>query len=124
MAAFPQSQSLATIAFPAAGPFARPWVRDVAIIAIAVIALSLLALQPGLTFHSVLFEVAVCIMAYTVVLMIELTPVVAERLGWEGLRRRMMRVLFVFVALGVLLPTMHQSSLGSLMLLAGPRPVR
>ncbi len=71
--------------------------------------------------NSVLFEVAVCIAAYIVVVLIELTPVVLERLGWERPRRKLERVLFVFVAIGVLLPTMHQSSLGSLLLVFGPQ---
>lgn len=71
--------------------------------------------------NSVLFEVAVCIAAYTIVLLIELTPVVLERLGWEQRKRKLDRALFAFVALGVLLPTMHQSSLGSLLVVFGPQ---
>ncbi len=71
--------------------------------------------------NSVLFEVAVCIMAYIVILMIELLPVVLERLHWQNARRRLERVLFVFVAIGVLLPTMHQSSLGTLLVVFGPQ---
>jgi Ni/Fe-hydrogenase subunit HybB-like protein len=72
-------------------------------------------------FNSVLFEVALCIMAYTVVLFIEFLPVVLERFGLRQVRKRLDRVLFVFIALGVLLPTMHQSSLGSLLLVFGPQ---
>lgn len=71
--------------------------------------------------NSVLFEVALCISAYVVVMMIELTPVVLERLGWESPRRRLNRMLYLFVAIGVLLPTMHQSSLGSLLVVFGPQ---
>lgn len=71
--------------------------------------------------NSVLFEVAVCIMAYIVILMIELLPAVLERLHWQNARRRLERVLFVFVAIGVLLPTMHQSSLGTLLVVFGPQ---
>lgn len=71
--------------------------------------------------NSVLFEVAVCISAYVVVMMIEFLPVVMERLRWETARRRLNRLLFLFVALGVLLPFMHQSSLGSLLLVLGPQ---
>jgi len=71
--------------------------------------------------NSVLFEVALCITAYVVVLMIELTPVVLERMGMESPRRRLNRMLFVFVAIGVLLPTMHQSSLGTLLVVFGPQ---
>ncbi len=71
--------------------------------------------------NSVLFEVAICIMAYIVILSIELLPVVFERLGWQQARRRMNRLLFIFVAIGVLLPMMHQSSLGTLLVVFGPQ---
>lgn len=80
---------------------------------------------------SVLLEVALCIMAYVVVLWIELSPAFLERARHarsprvrtaadRGLKI-VNRSLLWIVALGILLPTMHQSSLGSLMLLAGPR---
>lgn len=71
--------------------------------------------------NSVLFEVAVCIGAYICVLAIELSPVLLERFGWKGARKKMNRVLFFFVGLGVLLPMMHQSSLGSLLIVLGPQ---
>jgi Ni/Fe-hydrogenase subunit HybB-like protein len=70
--------------------------------------------------NSVLLEVALCIAAYTVILFIELLPAVFEKLRWEKARRRLERVLFFFIAVGVLLPTMHQSSLGSLLVVFGP----
>lgn len=77
---------------------------------------------PGyVQFNSVLAEVALCIMAYTVVLFIEFVPVVLERFGLRRIRKRLDRVLFLFIALGVLLPTMHQSSLGSMLLVFGPQ---
>jgi Ni/Fe-hydrogenase subunit HybB-like protein len=80
---------------------------------------------------SILLEVALCIMAYTVVLWIELSPAFFEK--WRESRRPRLRAfatragqvmekaLVWILALGLLLPTMHQSSLGSMMLLAGPR---
>ena len=71
--------------------------------------------------NSVLFEVAVCIMAYTLVVFIEFLPVVLERFRMDRARKRLERVLFVFIAIGVLLPTMHQSSLGSLLIIFGPQ---
>jgi Ni/Fe-hydrogenase subunit HybB-like protein len=71
--------------------------------------------------NSVLFEVAICIMSYTVVLAIEVSPMVLERLGFQKLRARLEKVLFFFIALGVLLPTMHQSSLGSMLMVFGPQ---
>ena len=81
--------------------------------------------------NSVLLEVAVCIMAYVVVLWIELSPAFFEKFKDRGpaklqvFSRRALaffdKALIWIIALGMLLPTMHQSSLGSLMMLAGPR---
>ena len=74
-------------------------------------------------FSSVLVEVALCIAAYVVVLWIELLPAILE--GYPGnakaieTRRRLERWLPVIAAVGILLPTMHQSSLGTLMVIAG-----
>jgi Ni/Fe-hydrogenase subunit HybB-like protein len=81
--------------------------------------------------NSVLLEVALCIMAYVVVLWIELSPAFFER-GMSAnsprirdfstwAKPRIERALIWIIALGMLLPTMHQSSLGSLILLSGPR---
>lgn len=72
-------------------------------------------------FNSVLIEVALCISAYTVVLFIEFLPAVLERFGLHAVRKKLDRLLFAFIALGVVLPTMHQSSLGSLLLVFGPQ---
>lgn len=71
--------------------------------------------------NSVLFEVALCITAYIVVMAIELSPAVLERLHLVRTRRRLGRLLFFFVAIGVVLPVMHQSSLGSLLVVFGPQ---
>jgi Ni/Fe-hydrogenase subunit HybB-like protein len=73
-------------------------------------------------FNSVLVEVALCIAAYVLVLWIELAPTVLEGSDHpkaHPLRERLERWLPVIVAVGVLLPTMHQSSLGTLMIIAG-----
>jgi Ni/Fe-hydrogenase subunit HybB-like protein len=70
-------------------------------------------------FDSVMFEVALCVMAYVVVLWIEFSPAFLERFGLTGIKRMLDRWMFVFAALGVLLPTMHQSSLGSMLLVMG-----
>lgn len=69
--------------------------------------------------HSVMFEVAWCIGIYTLVLWVEFAPTFLERFKAEKLQKRLNRVIFVFIAMGVLLPTMHQSSLGTMMLMAG-----
>jgi Ni/Fe-hydrogenase subunit HybB-like protein len=71
--------------------------------------------------NSVMYEVALCVMAYVVVLWIEFSPTLLERWGLSGLKRNLERWMFVFIALGVLLPTMHQSSLGSVLLVMGSR---
>jgi Ni/Fe-hydrogenase subunit HybB-like protein len=104
-------------------------------------------------FNSVMFEVALCVMAYSTVLIIEFLPAILSSLettkwrrlragldwlrprldvdpdqvltriewiravaGW--IRPRLEKVLIFFIVLGVTLPTMHQSSLGSLLLIA------
>lgn len=71
--------------------------------------------------NSVMFEVALCVMAYVTVLWIEFLPAIAERLGLAGLRARLSKVMFLVVALGVLLPTMHQSSLGTVLVALGDK---
>jgi len=80
--------------------------------------------------NSALLEVALCIMSYVFVLWIELSPAFLERWGTgQGRIARISRaispwldkVLVWILALGVLLPTMHQSSLGSLIVLTGPK---
>lgn len=88
-------------------------------------------------FNSVLFEVAMCVMIYLTVLYIEFLPIVAEqfkgRVNLPGILSKLNnlvdsflqvadrilgKVMWVFIILGVVLSCMHQSSLGSLMLVA------
>jgi Ni/Fe-hydrogenase subunit HybB-like protein len=69
--------------------------------------------------NSVMLEVAVCVSVYTMVLWIEFSPTFVERFKLQTPLKILNRVIFVFIALGVLLPTMHQSSLGSLLIAAG-----
>ena len=69
--------------------------------------------------NSVLLETALCIFAYIMVLMVEFAPAVFERLGMREARRRIHRVMFVFTAIGVLLPMMHQSSMGTAVVILG-----
>ena len=72
-----------------------------------------------MNFNSVMLEVGLCVMAYVIVLTIEFAPVVMEKFGWKNLRQRLEKILFVVIAIGVLLPTMHQSSLGSILIAMG-----
>jgi Ni/Fe-hydrogenase subunit HybB-like protein len=67
--------------------------------------------------HSVMFEVAYCVMLYTTVLALEFSPIVFEHLGWTWALKAVRSVMIVFVILGVLLSTLHQSSLGTLYLI-------
>ncbi|MHB9100216.1 MAG: Ni/Fe-hydrogenase cytochrome b subunit [Sulfuricella sp.] len=69
--------------------------------------------------NSVMFEVAVCITAYIVVMWIEFAPAFLEKFGLKDARRKLSKVLFLIIALGVVLPSMHQSSLGSLLVVFG-----
>ncbi len=72
-----------------------------------------------MNFNSVMLEVALCVTAYILVLAIEFSPVVLERFGFQKILKSLNKVLFFIVALGMLLPTMHQSSLGSLLIAMG-----
>lgn len=67
--------------------------------------------------HSVMFEVAWCVMLYLTVLALEFSPVVFERLGWEKPLKLVKSFTIPLVMAGVLLSTLHQSSLGSLYLI-------
>ena len=90
--------------------------------------------------NSALFEVGICVMIYMSVLYIEFLPVVTERfigrvnlpgalarldapidrlLRW--LDRTLSKTMFLFIIAGVVLSTLHQSSLGTLMVIAGPK---
>ncbi len=67
--------------------------------------------------RSVMFEVAWCVTLYTTVLALEFAPVVFERFRWEKPLRWIRAVSIPLVILGVILSTLHQSSLGSLYLI-------
>ncbi len=71
--------------------------------------------------NSVMFEVAACIATYVLIMWLEFSPAFFEKPGQEKTLKKINSVMFVFIALGVLLPTMHQSSLGSLMIIAGDK---
>ncbi len=90
--------------------------------------------------NSALFEVGICVMMYVTVLYVEFLPVVTERfIGNVRLKgflealnkpldkflrfldRGLAKTIFIFIILGVVLSTLHQSSLGTLMVIAGPK---
>src|SRR3990172_9180676 len=73
--------------------------------------------------HSVLFEVAMCVMLYLTVLGLEFSPVVLEhpwfdrRPLFHAAHRILKRATIPLVIAGIMLSTLHQSSLGSLFLI-------
>ena len=69
--------------------------------------------------NSIMFEVAFCVAAYILVLWIEFFPAFLEKFNKTKALLILNKTLFIFIAIGILLPTMHQSTLGSLMIIAG-----
>jgi Ni/Fe-hydrogenase subunit HybB-like protein len=67
--------------------------------------------------HSVMFEVAYCVMLYTTVLALEFSPIVLERFHLERPLKVVRAILIPLVICGVILSTLHQSSLGTLYLI-------
>ncbi len=70
--------------------------------------------------HSPLFEVGWCVMLYTTVLGLEFAPVVLETAKHPallGVFRVLKKATIPLVILGIMLSTLHQSSLGSLFLI-------
>lgn len=68
--------------------------------------------------HSVMFEVSLCVTIYTSVLTIEFLPIVLERLKLARAVGVLRRMIIPMVIMGVLLSTLHQSSLGTVFLIA------
>jgi c(7)-type cytochrome triheme protein len=64
--------------------------------------------------RSALFEVAWCVMLYTTVLALEFSPMLLERLKLDRPARVIRGLSVPLVIVGVLLSTLHQSSLGTL----------
>ena len=90
--------------------------------------------------NSALFEVGICVMIYLTVLYIEFLPLVTERFvgrvnlpdtfaflnkpvdkALRYLDSRLTITMFIFIIAGVVLSTLHQSSLGTLMIIAGQK---
>jgi len=69
--------------------------------------------------NSVMFEVALCISAYILVMWIEFSPTFLEQWGMHERKKKLNKVLFLVIALGTVLPMMHQSSLGTLLVVMG-----
>jgi Ni/Fe-hydrogenase subunit HybB-like protein len=67
---------------------------------------------------SVMFEVGWCVALYTTVLALEFLPAFFEWMGWGFPLRLVRRIEIGAIVLGIVLSTLHQSSLGSLFLMA------
>jgi Ni/Fe-hydrogenase subunit HybB-like protein len=67
--------------------------------------------------HSVMLEVEWCVTLYTTVLFLEFLPVVFEKFGLHRPMAWIHRISVPLMILGVLLSTLHQSSLGTLFLI-------
>ncbi len=72
--------------------------------------------QSGST--SVLFEVGLCVFLYLITLFVEWLPSAFEWLGFKNPRNFIVRGTMALTIFGVILSTMHQSSLGALYLIA------
>ena len=66
--------------------------------------------------HSPLFEISWCVLLYTTVLVIEVSPDLLRWLGWSWLQPWVARLMTPVTILGVTLSTLHQSTLGTLYL--------
>jgi Ni/Fe-hydrogenase subunit HybB-like protein len=66
--------------------------------------------------HSPLFEICWCVLLYTTVLAIEVSPLVFERFGWSKPLNLVNRLMLPVAITGVTLSSLHQSTLGTLYL--------
>lgn len=73
-------------------------------------------MQQGTT--SLLFEVAACVALYLTVLFLEFSVAPLEWLGWRRTRNLIHRLTILLTIFGVVLSTLHQSSLGALFFIA------
>ncbi|ACV68166.1 sulfate respiration complex protein HmcC [Desulfohalobium retbaense] len=67
---------------------------------------------------SLLFEVGLCVFLYLTVLFLEFVPAALEWLGLKNVRQWAVRLTLVLTIFGVVLSTLHQSSLGALFVIA------
>lgn len=67
--------------------------------------------------RSIMFEVAWCVTLYLTILAVEFSPVVLERFGMDRALKVLHRIAIPVVIAGVVLSTLHQSSMGSMFLI-------
>jgi len=68
--------------------------------------------------HSPMFEVSMCVMAYTTVLFLEFLHPVSEKFGWHIPLRLLRTLELPFAILAAMISTLHQSTLGTFFLIA------
>jgi len=66
---------------------------------------------------SLLFEVGLCVFLYLTVLFVEFSPSAMEWLGFKKLRSWVVKLTLLLTIFGVILSTLHQSSLGALFMI-------
>jgi Ni/Fe-hydrogenase subunit HybB-like protein len=80
-----------------------------------------IALPWNINLNSAMFEIAICMALYTLVLWIEMVPPALKRFGKEKYIKTYNKLLYFIISLGIVLPTMHQSGLGALIVAAGTK---
>ena len=74
--------------------------------------------NPGfLNLHSFLEEISLCVTLYMVILVLEVLPILLENTKYKHSIKWIEAGIYIIAGLGILLSTLHQSSLGSLFLL-------
>lgn len=68
--------------------------------------------------HSVMFEITWCVICYSTILTIEFAPVILEKFKFNKLIKIIKKITPAAIIMGVLFSTLHQSSFGSLYLIA------
>ncbi len=72
---------------------------------------------PPLNYHSFLEEISLCVTLYTLILVIEIAPVFLEKWGIKAPIKWINKSILVIAGAGIVLSTLHQSSLGSMFLI-------
>jgi Ni/Fe-hydrogenase subunit HybB-like protein len=67
--------------------------------------------------HSFMFQVSICLTIYMGIMVLEVAPAILERLNWQKPLRLIKMATVLIAGVGILLSSLHQSSLGSLFLL-------
>lgn len=80
-----------------------------------------IALPWNINLNSVMFEIAACMALYMLVLWVELVPAALEHFGKKKLEQAFFKSLYIIIPLGIVLPTMHQSGLGAIIVAAGTK---